>query len=87
MNQPDTYKNYIESLHDSERDMLRNMEIIAEPTTLVDILMMEMHVECNNTPIGTPATSDGSVISLSGTYGWTISLKDKTRIASCRGKA
>ena len=45
------------------------------------------YARCNNTPIGTPAASDGSVISLSGTYGRTISLKDKTRISSCRGKA
>ena len=68
--------------------MLRSVETIVdmEPSTLVDILMMEMHLECN-TPTGTPAAIDGSVIRLSGTYGWIISLKDKTRLVSCRGKA
>jgi len=75
-------------LHDSERDMRRNVEMIVdmEPSTLVEILMMEMHLECN-TPTGTPAASDGSVIRLSGTYGWIITLEDKTRLVSCRGKA
>jgi len=86
MIQADTFKNYIESLHDSERDMLRNVEMIVkmEPSTLVDILMMEMHLECNT---GSPAAGNGSVIHLSGTFGWPISLKDDTRIVSYRGKA
>ena len=89
MIQPDTFVNYIESSHDSERDMLRNVEMIVDmgPSTLVDILIMEMHLECNNLPTGTPAASDDSVIRLSCIYGWIISLKDKTRIVSCRGKA
>jgi len=79
MIQTDTFENYTESLHDSERDILRNVEMIMkmEPAALVDILMMEMHSEYN-TPTGTSAASDGSVIRSSGTYGWTISLKDDT---------
>ena len=44
------------------------MIVDMEPSTLVDILMMEMHLECI-TPIGTPAASDRPVIRLSGTYG------------------
>lgn len=87
MNQPGTYESYIESLPDCEREMLRNVTTVVEQTTVAELLDLEMHVECNTTPIGTPAASDGSVIGLSGTYGWIISLKDKTRIASCRGKA
>ena len=88
MIQADTFKNYIESLADSESDMLRNVEMIVkfEPATLVDILMMEMNIECNTHKV-TPAASDSSMIGSSGTYGWTISLKDDTRIVSCRGKA
>ena len=88
MIQADTFENCIESLNDSECDMLRNIEMIVkmEPSTLVDILMMDMHLVCN-TPTATPAASDGSVIRLSGTYGWAISLKDDTRIVSCHGKA
>ena len=71
--QPDTSLNYIELLHASERDMLRNVEMIVdmEPSTLVDILMMEMHLECN-AHTGTPVASDGLVIRQSGTYEWTI---------------
>jgi len=86
--QADTFENDIESFPDSERDMFRNVEIIVkiEPSTLVDILMMKMHLECNTHPC-TPAASDSSVICSSGTYGWKISLKDDTRIVSCRGKA
>ena len=75
-------------LPDSERDMLRNVEMIVkfEPASLVALLKMETTID-SNTPIGIPAASDGSVIRSSGTYGWTISLKNKTRIVSCRGKA
>ena len=56
------------------------MQIICEKSlTLADILMTDMHLECN-TPACTPAASEGSVIRSSGTYGCTISLKDDTRI-------
>ena len=74
MIQADTFENYIESLPDSERDMLRNVKMIVkfETATLVDILKIETTIGCN-TPTCTPAASDGSVIRSSGTYGWTIS--------------
>ena len=74
--EPDTYENYIEALHESEREIMRNVTFLVRMTswTLVQILKADIE------SLSKPVTSDGSVKKLSGTYGWTICQKYKTRL-------
>ena len=84
----DTYEPYIETLHESEREIMRNVKFLVPMASWTLVQILKADIESDTEPSsGAPAASDGSVKKLSGTYEWTICQKDKTRLVTCWGKA
>ena len=86
--EPHTYETYIETLHESEREIMRNVTFLVPMASWTLVQILKADIESESEPSsGAPAASDGSVKKLSGTYGWMICQKDKTRLLTCRGRA
>ena len=80
--EPDTYESYIESLHESEREIMRNVTYFVPMASWTLVQILKADIEClSEPPSGVPAASDGSVKKISGSYGWMICQKDK--IVTC----
>jgi len=67
--QSDTYGSYIESLHESEREIMQNVTFLVPMASWTLVQILKADIDClSKQPSGAPAASDGSVKKISDTY-------------------